>query len=122
MRRAWHGNFQRAKKELRMQDGITFDSMSEMRRYRMLRLEQRIGHIRSLKCHVIYPLVLPDGTKIMVGRQRARYTADFVYEEKTGGAWSEVIEDHKGHMDRASKFRIAVFEAIYKVKVRITAA
>jgi len=84
---------------------------------RFIQLEQleRTGEITELRRQVAYPLVLPNGVPIMVGKRKARYTPDFTYVENK----RHVIEDVKGCMTEAAKLRIGVFEAIYGVKVSI---
>lgn len=114
--RAWHANFKRSSKDSRTADGIIFDSKSEMLRYRELRLMQRGKLISGLQCQVAFPLERDGVITVKIGRCVAKYTADFTYFENE----KFIIEDHKGHLDSFSKFRIAVFEAIYGVTVLIT--
>ena len=139
MKRAWHQKFARAAKERRTDvDGTVFSSIAEMNRWKKLQLWQLAGEIRNLRRQVKYPLkgngieILTDTGKVMT------YTADFVYDRKGDLAklpappltaifyeadgyrpWVEVIEDFKGYKGPVEKMRIAVFEAIYKVKVNI---
>lgn len=125
-RKSWHQQFRRSAPEERTDvDGTTFHSKSEMARWRDLKLLQVNGDIRNLQRQVKFPLILPNYAPILTAKGRtACYTADFVYEvcdrQHSGEVWTEVIEDHKGHYDRESQFRIAVFEAIKGVKVKIT--
>ena len=103
-------------------DGFKFDSKKEQARYFELKGMQQAGLIQELEPHPKRPLILPDGTPIIIRGQKrntkARYTPDFRYIENG----KEVFEDVKslGTMTEASKLRIAVFEAIYKTEVRIT--
>jgi hypothetical protein len=118
-------------------DGILFHSKTEKDRYEYLRLLQMAKEIRNLKTQV--PYALSSGSIcVMAGDKPAKYTADFVYEEKmpveevrrpvafqiTGGDpesgyWVQVIEDVKGYPDENSRLRIRVFEALHGVRVRI---
>jgi hypothetical protein len=134
MKNAWHQRFRRAPKINRTsRDGDVFDSKTELMRWENLRQRERGGLIRNLQRQVKFPLVI-NAAKV------GDYTADFVYEEKITAAeaakpvpmvikgsdsaggkvthyWIEIIEDVKGFFDKASKFRIAVFNAVYGKKV-----
>lgn len=67
-------------------DGITYDSVTEYRRYVQLVQLQKAGEISNLQYHVRYPLIDKDEH----GREIA-YEADFVYQ-KNG---KTVVEDVK---------------------------
>ncbi len=73
------------------EDGYTFDSQAEWRRYRELKLMQAAGAIRDLDVHPSWPLVV-NGWRI------GRYTADFSYLIGTRGL---VVEDVKPTEKRA---------------------
>lgn len=133
MKKSWHQNAKRAPKEARTsRDGVVFDSKGELARWEKLKLWQLAKHIRLLKRQVPYELILPDGTPILTRTGKTmKYTADFGYDEhhcvcelspcgRTNRCWRPIIEDYKGYRGPIEDFRIAVFEAIYKVKVRIT--
>lgn len=101
-------------------DGDVFDSKKELARHEHLKLMQRAGMITDLERQPKYDLILPDGTPIKIGNRKCVYTPDFQYRPVAAGVRGDlVIEDFKGFFDSASKFRIAVFEAIFKVKVKI---
>lgn len=121
MKGTWHQQFKRKPKESRTSaDGITHDSVAEMRRWEALKQQQRLGIIRDLQRQVAYPLRIDDTRAVLTPTGRvARYTADFCYQQKDGEHWREVIEDSKGFMDKVAELRIAVFEAIYQKKVEI---
>lgn len=138
MKRAWHQKFKRAAKERRTdRDGTVFSTIGELARWHKLQLWQVAGQIRNLRRQVKYPLQrLDNGDDIVVKTDTGKvmiYTADFVYEKpmrdptpmpmpiKHGDncPWTEVIEDYKGYRGPVEKLRIAVFEALYKVKVHI---
>lgn len=102
-------------------DGYSFDSLKEKKRYIELRAMEKQGFISHLKVHPRYPLILPDGTPVVIRGQkrktRARYTADFTYLKND----QEIVEDVKSiaTMTEASKLRMAIFEALYKIEVTI---
>lgn len=108
--------YNRSPKDARTIAGVTFDSKAEMKRWLVLSDLLEKGEIKNLQRQIKYPLILPDGTPIKIGNRQSSYIADFVYDENG----QQVIEDVKGFFTPAAKIKIAVFEAIYKVKVRIT--
>lgn len=66
-------------------DGIKYDSKIEATRGQSLKIRERIGEIRNLQHHVVFPLYTN-------GIKTATYEADFVY-------WignTRIIEDVKG--------------------------
>lgn len=79
------------------QDGITFDSQKEARRFRELTLLERAGQIQNLQRQVKFVLIpaqyeeLPDRKRKCIERE-CSYVADFVYE--AGG--ERIVEDTKG--------------------------
>lgn len=88
-------------------DGIKFASKAEAKRYGELKLLERAGHIRDLKLHVEYPLIV-NGEKV------GKYTCDSEYIE--GGEL--VTEDVKGRAVRDWPLRKRLFAALYGRKVR----
>jgi len=109
-----------ASKADRTADGIVFASKAEMLRYADLQMMEKAGVIRRLRRQVAYPLER-GGIVILTSKGRvAKYTPDFVYEERDGKIWREIIEDVKGAKTRESELRIAVFEALYSRRVKIT--
>ena len=94
-------------------DGITFDSQAEHRRYCELRLLQQAGQIANLQVHVPYQIVLND-VKI------ARYVADFVYDDLETG--QRRIEDVKGMRTDVYKLKKKLVEAQYGVEIYEVAA
>lgn len=118
----------RAPKAERTLDGIVFDSKAEMLRYQELRLLERAGVIKNLRLQPKFPLII-NGNQVLIrskrypnGRQ-AVYKADFGYiEVENSEDWPlrETIEDSKGYATEAARLRIAVVEAIYNVRVKIT--
>lgn len=106
-------------------DGIVFDSASEMRRWEELRLLERARKITDLARQVPFPLTLPNGKPILIrsprypNGRRCVYTADFSYTDlDDGGAF--VVEEHKAIWTEAARLRLAVAEACYGFRVRIT--
>lgn len=117
----WHQQFRRSSREDRTDaDGILHASVEEKMRWAKLSFDQKLGLIRNLKRQVHFPLVIDEHRAVRTPTGKiARYTPDFTYERLQGGEWVEVIEDHKGFMDKVADLRIAVFEAIYQKKVSI---
>ena len=73
-------------------DGITFDSMKEARRYKELKLQEKVGAISHLQLQPKFRLL--DGFKHSGETIRPiNYFADFSYIDAEG---NEVVEDVKG--------------------------
>lgn len=142
MRRSWNQQFKPVPAADRTSEGIVFDSRGERDRWDFLRGWEAQGSIRNLKRQVRYKLILPDGTPIqypaspMKGKNGpglrkgvvASYTTDFEYDKvspneaaplKGAVKTQRVIEEYKGFDEKAGRLRRAVFEAIFKVKVRV---
>lgn len=101
-------------------DGITFDSETEGKRYRNLKLLERGKLILDLKLQPVFPLVI-DGRPVLIksGRykngRKCKYTADFTYwdvEKK-----KQIVEEVKGYPTDVYKLRKAVVEAIYGIDI-----
>jgi len=135
-RRGWHQQFKRRPAADRTCDGFVFASVGEMQRWIFLREWEKRGYISGLKRQVRYQFILPDGTEIRYPGTRhnhkgvlATYTSDFEYTltEKhapsSGSNFAKeghrVIEEYKGFDDGTGRLRRAVFEAIYKIKIRV---
>jgi len=84
------------------EDGFSFDSEAEWRRYRELKLLLKGKRIDNLRIHSRYPFVV-NGIKV------GEYEADFSYTEK--GA--EVAEDCKGCATTLFKLKAKLFRALY---------
>lgn len=119
--KAWHQQRTLAPKDQRTSpDGVLHPSASHMQRYMQLRLLESQGLVRDLRLEIPFPLIVENRPiKTRTGRT-SHYRADFVYERLANGLWGRIIEDHKGYFDDASRFKIAVFEAIYNVAVHIS--
>ena len=101
-----HGVYIDAKGKLdRTMDGVVFDSLAELRRYRELKLLQRAGQIKDLRAHVKYPMAVN-------GQAITSYEADFVYtdlaknESYPVGRGRTVVEDVKGRKKNTDAFII----------------
>lgn len=82
--------------------GMTFDSMRELRRYEELRLLEKAGHIKNLRCQVPFELIPSQKIHGKVAERACTYKADFVYLQDLnvgspeGPIWHKVVEDVKG--------------------------
>lgn len=114
-------------------DGIVFDSAKEARRYQELRLRQKAGDVRRLRCQPRYALcaLVVDGADVRnvnageIANRRfpiAEYVADFEYDESDRGyggvTWRVVVEDVKGVKTAAYKLKKRLFEAQYGITIR----
>ena len=110
--------------------GIVFDSKGELGRWHELQMLQRAGEITELRRQVSFPLEIDDGfgkRSILIrspsypNGRACKITIDFAYRERSAGiGWEDVFEDWKGLSTEASRLRIAVFEAIYGKRVRLS--
>lgn len=80
-------------KKITTPDG-TFDSKHEFERFCELHILLRAGEIRKLERQVRFPL-LPAKSGEFRAERPCDYIADFVYEEKRGDTWVQVVEDAK---------------------------
>ena len=82
-------------------DGITFDSVTEHRRYLELRMLQRAGEISKLQAHPQFVFIV---NEITVGK----YRPDFYYLRPLGtsGGQEAVCEDVKGWKRSAKTGRL----------------
>lgn len=92
-------------------DGVTFDSMAEHRRYCQLKLLLSAGEIVRLEVHPRYPLVV-NGVKVCT------YEADFRYRDGT----RTVVEDVKGVKTPAYIIKRKLMKAIYDIDILETHA
>ena len=111
-------------------DGMVFDSVKEMRRYKELKMLERAGEIRELRTQVKYVLIPAQyetyerygkkGQKLKDGRRlvekEVSYIADFTYwDTKT---LQEVVEDVKGVKTDVYKVKRKLMLYIHGIKVR----
>ena len=121
------GDFLKIKAQKPLINGILFDSKAEGDRYLELLAMERSGRISDLQCHPRYALLI-NGAPLLIrskgypNGRKVHYTADFEYIED-----GEVVtEDVKGgyanktSAGQLSRLRIAIFEATYGRRVRIT--
>ena len=96
-------------------DGIKFDSKREYGRWFELKMRERLGEITDLQRQVEFPLSINGKPLLSKAKRPLKYIADHSYVEK--GILH--VEDVKGFQTEASKLKIAIFEAIYNIKVEI---
>lgn len=94
-------------------DGILFDSKKEASRYGQLKLGELGGVVRNLRVQVPYKLKVN-------GQLICTYRADFVYEDKFGRNWKEIVEDVKGVKTRDYVLKRKLMKAIYGIEIRET--
>lgn len=83
-------------------DGRRFASKAEGKRYAELRLLERAGEIRDLRCQPRYDLAV-NGQKICT------YVGDFAYLNRTG---TPVTEDVKGYRTDVFEIKAKLFRAV----------
>lgn len=92
-------------------DGIKFASKKEARRYQELKLLEKAGEIKDLRCQ--YPITLIDKSKY--GRE-IKYYADFVYIEND----ELILEDTKGYRTDVYKLKKRLVAERYGMVIRET--
>lgn len=90
------------------EDGYTFDSLAEHRRYKELCLLRKAGEIDQLVIHPRWNLDI-NGCLICT------YIADFAYNDKTIG--QAIVEDVKGVRTAVYKIKKKLMWAIYKINI-----
>lgn len=93
-------------------DGIAFHSKREAHRWIELSLLAKTAQIRHLRRQVPYPLHVQ---AVRLGQ----YLADFVYEQPSGAAWVERVEDVKGMDTPLGKWKRKHLLAEYGIDVVI---
>lgn len=88
------------------EDGITFDSKAEAKRYKQLKLMQMMGQICDLKVHPRYPIVVND-VKVCT------YVGDFEYRDHRGTH----VEDVKGVKTSVFKLKAKLMKVVKNVDV-----
>lgn len=92
-------------------DGITFDSKAESRRFSELKLLEKAGEIRGLKCQVKF--------KISVnGHLICHYICDFEYWETN--TEKHIVEDCKGVRTPVYRLKKKLMLAIYRIEIKET--
>lgn len=92
------------------EDGYTFDSKAEYRRYKDLKLMRDAGSITALEVHPRYPLEV---NGVMV----SRYTPDFRYREKDGTLMVEDVKGGQATKTEAYRLRKKLMLALYDITV-----
>ena len=102
-------------------EGRRFASKKEARRFAELRVLEKAGLVRNIELQPVFPMILPDGTRIMTKRGVCYiYKADFSYEYfSDNGRWVKRVEDVKGFDTPLSTFKRAVVYAIHKQTIDI---
>ena len=111
-------------------DGIQFDSQKEARRYRELKLRQRVGQISELELQKAFELIpaqyetyerygktgkrLQDGKRCV--EKSCVYYADFAYRDKSGQL---VVEDTKSKATRTKDYIIKRKLLLWRYGIRI---
>lgn len=80
-------------------NGIQFDSLAEADRYKILRVMEKTGKIKDLKCHPRWEIIPAQKVEGHRSFQAAHYTADFQYikDDKL------VVEDVKSEYTRQAE-------------------
>ena len=92
-------------------DGIKFASRKEADRYAELKLLERAGKVRELRCQVRYPLEV-NGVLV------THYVADFVYWDED--ARRNVVEDTKGFVMDSFRIKAKLFYALTGIEILIS--
>jgi hypothetical protein len=90
-----------------VEDGYTFDSKAEFRRYQELKLLEKAGEIYNLQVHVPFPLVVND---ILI----CTYEADFEYRRSEDDI---VREDVKGAITREYRIKKRLMLACHDIRI-----
>lgn len=130
---AWQNYYRLKKQEQKfhnrkvVEDGQTFDSRKECRRYRELKLMQSAGMIHGLTRQKKYVLIPAQREPDTVGKRGGKhkgelierecaYYADFFYYDKEG---NEVVEDVKSPATRTEVYKVKRKLMLYKYGIRI---
>lgn len=89
-------------------DGIVFHSKKEARRYRDLKVMERLKEIESIELQPKFPVYIND-KKVFL------YTADFRYRVVGG---DEVVEDVKGVRTPVYRIKKRCVEAYYGITIK----
>ena len=81
-------------------NGITFDSMAEADRYKVLRVMEKTGKISGLECHPRWEIIPKQEVDGHRNFQAAHYTADFKYYTADG---EMIVEDVKSEYTRQAE-------------------
>lgn len=106
-------------------------SRKEARRKRELEILERCGTIRNLRCQVPYELIPAQREPPTIGKrggikpgkcieQSCKYIADFVYEERSGDDWIEIVEDSKGYRTKDYVLKRKMMLFLKGIRIRET--
>lgn len=106
-------------------------SRKEARRKRELEILERCGTIRNLRCQVPFELIPPQREPPTIGKRggikpgkcierSAVYVADFVYEERSGDGWIEIVEDAKGFRTKEYVLKRKMMLFLNGIRIRET--
>lgn len=106
-------------------------SRKEARRKRELEILERCGEIRSLRCQVPYELIPAQREPPTIGKRggikpgkciekSCKYVADFVYEERSGDGWIEIVEDSKGYRTKDYVLKRKMMLFLKGIRIRET--
>lgn len=109
----------------------TSASLKEERRRRELEILERCGKIRNLRCQVPYELIPVQREPPTIGKRggikpgkcierSCEYVADFVYEERSGDGWIEIVEDAKGFRTPDYKIKRKLMLFLKGIRIRET--
>jgi hypothetical protein len=96
-------------------NGESYRSKLERDRHNELLLLQKARDVRNLRREVTYRLEVNN-------HLICRYIADFVYEERNGNGWRDIVEDTKGAATMTPVFNIKkkLMLACHGIDIRIT--
>lgn len=106
-------------------------SRKEERRKKQLELMERAGVIRKLRCQVPFELIPAQREPPTIGKRgglkkgkcierSAVYVADFVYEERSGDGWIEIVEDAKGFRTKEYVLKRKMMLFLNGIRIRET--
>ncbi len=88
-------------------DGFKFDSLREMAHYEKLKMGLKMGLIKNLQIHPVFPLVV---NGVIIGK----YISDFSYRTVVG---TLVVVDVKGVKTAVYKLKKRLIKALYSIDV-----
>jgi hypothetical protein len=96
-------------------NGQSYRSLLERDRHNELLFLEKAKQVRNVRREVPYRLEVN-------GHLICKYVADFVYEEKNGGGWQDIVEDTKGAATMTPVFNLKkkLMLACHGIDIRIT--
>ena len=122
---AWQNRSKYGNKKV-VQDGITFDSKKEAKRFQELSLLEKAGAIQGLQMQVKFVLIPAQREPDIIGKRGGRkpgkllekecaYIADFVYRDASG---SLVVEDTKGFRTADYKIKRKLMLWVHGIRIQ----